>query len=188
MRLSVPAGRSVADIAFSVERRGYKAGRAQRSSWACGASCPRFAFVGGRSAHAVPAGWQVSHLFVGGYVRCAKNCAVDECEVPAVQVMSLSGGLACRHPVHVNRRYDVPDLWMTNHGPVDAFRAGCPCRLTRKLRLTAYPQTDKSWADRFWSVEVLLGPFASATRDRLMLHGDTRLSGESKSALSGEQE
>lgn len=49
-------GFSVAGIAFSVERRGYKACRAQRSSWPSGASCPRFAFVGGRPAHAVPAG------------------------------------------------------------------------------------------------------------------------------------
>lgn len=68
----------------------------------------------------------MSHLLFGGYLRCAKNCAVIEFEVPAVQVMPLSGSLTCRHSVHIDRRYDVPDLWMTNHGHDVAFRAGYP--------------------------------------------------------------
>lgn len=140
---------SAAVVACAVERRGYKAGRTQGASEAGGASCPRFAFVGGRSAHAVPAGWQVSHLFVGGYLGCAKNCAVVECEVPAAQIMSLSGRLACRHPVHVNRRYDVPDLWMTNHGHVDALSPWLPMQVNPKIESDRLP----SDGHRRWPID-----------------------------------
>lgn len=58
-------GFSVAGVACAVERRGDKAGRAERSSWAGGASCLRFAFDGGHSAHTVPAGRHISHLLLG---------------------------------------------------------------------------------------------------------------------------
>ncbi len=126
MRPSAPPRFSVAGIACAVEGCGYKAGRAQRPSGAGGASCLRFAFAGGRPTHTVPAGRHISHLLFGSQLWCAKNRAVIEFEMSAIQVMPLSGRLACRRPLHVNRRHNVPDLWMTDHVHVDAFRAGLP--------------------------------------------------------------
>ncbi len=145
MRPSAPPKFSVAGIACAVEGVWIQSRSGTAAQW--GPAEPRA--CDSRSPEDV----LLTQSRQGGTLRiCSSVASCGEPRTVPSSNLKCPQSKSCRFrggawpvatPVHVNRRHNVPDLWMTDHVHVDAFRAGLPPRrLTRKLRAIAYPQTD----------------------------------------------